>query len=187
MTEKKTTNSYAKPMYAAAGAGELAVEQLKKLPETATKLTSRVQTGLKKIDLTEVRDDLENLTDRVRAELNQLRTRITEARREGTAEVRGDASKIRLNAQSAVSELVDTAQKQLQAATKQAAEIYEDLAVRGVKVLGETRVRGTSTGKGDRHVVKVEASRPAAKSTRSVDRKPAPKSTNKSTGSSSGK
>ncbi|HEX2419007.1 MAG TPA: hypothetical protein VHJ83_12940, partial [Micromonosporaceae bacterium] len=87
MTERKTSNSYAKPMYAVAGAGELAVQQLRKLPETATRLTNQVQTQLKKIDLAEVRDDLENLTDRVRAELNQLRTRIAEARKEGTAEV----------------------------------------------------------------------------------------------------
>jgi len=184
MTERKTSNSYAKPMYAVAGAGELAVQQLRKLPETATRLTNQVQTQLKKIDLAEVRDDLENLTDRVRAELNQLRTRIAEARKEGTAEVRGDAYKLRLNAQSAVNELVDTAQKQLQAATKQAAEIYEDLAVRGVKVLEETRVRGTADV-GERRTVKVEATRPAPKATPA--RKPVKKTATKSTDSSNGK
>jgi ElaB/YqjD/DUF883 family membrane-anchored ribosome-binding protein len=180
MTEKKTSNSYAKPMYVVAGAGELAVEQLRKLPETATRLTSRVQTQLRKIDLGEVRDDLENLTDRVRTELTQLRTRIADARKEGTAEVRGDAQKFRLNAQSAVTELVDNAQKQFQAATKQAADLYEELAVRGVKVLGETRVRKAGES-AERHTVKVEASRPEPKS--APARKPARKTATKSTGS----
>lgn len=172
-TEKKTSNSYAKPMYAAAGAGELAIEQLRKLPETATKLTNRVQAELKKFDLAEVRDELESLGDRVRTELDQIRTRIAEARKEGTAEVRGDAYKLRLNAQSAVNELVDTAQKQFRAATQQAVDLYEDLAVRGVKVLGETRVRQTS-GTGERHAVKVETRRTPVKKT--APRKTATKS-----------
>lgn len=157
-TPRKTTR-YPKPLAAAAGAGELALEQLRKLPETATRLSGRVRSELNKFDLAEVRDDLGTVTDKVKAEVSQLRTRIDQTRRKSTAEVRRDADKARDNAQTAVNEFVDTAQRQLRAATKQAAEFYDDLAARGVKVLSDTRV-GRASGRGGSHAAKPAAPKP---------------------------
>ena len=148
MTTQK--NKYPKAVYAVAGAGELAYEQLKKLPETATKLRNRVEVQLKKIDLAEVRGkveteakdlrgkvqtELDTISGRVKTRVTELRGRINEARTKRST----DADKFRANAQDAVNGIVETAQKQLKTATKQATEVYEGLATRGAKVIGDTQ------------------------------------------------
>ncbi|MGH3716983.1 MAG: hypothetical protein ACRDT4_26515 [Micromonosporaceae bacterium] len=172
-TTKKSTRTYPRPVYAAAGVGELAVEQIKKLPETATKLRNRVEVELKKIDVAELREkvqseakelpgkvqseakelrgkvgteakqlrgkvqtEVKNLRGKVQTEVEQLRGKIADVRKKGVSEVRTDADKFRANAQDAVSDLVETAQKQFKAATKQATEVYDGLATRGEKLFG---------------------------------------------------
>lgn len=174
-TTKKNTRTYPRSVYAAAGVGELAVEQIKKLPETASKLRTRVETELGKIDLVDLRGkvqseakelpgkvqteakqlrgkvgteakqlrgkvqtELDSLTGKVKTEVTQLRGKIADVRKKGVSEVRTDADKFRANAQDKVSDLVETAQKQFKAATKQATEVYEGLATRGQKLFGET-------------------------------------------------
>ncbi|MGH3736492.1 MAG: hypothetical protein ACRDT6_12880 [Micromonosporaceae bacterium] len=165
MTTKKSTRTYPRPVYAAAGAGELALEQLKKLPETATKLRDRVETELGKIDLAELREKVQteakdlptkvqteakdlrgkvqtqakDLRGKVQTQAKDLRGRVADVRKKGVAEVRTDADKFRANAQDAVSDLVETAQKQFKAVTKQATEVYEGLATRGEKLFGDTK------------------------------------------------
>ncbi|MGH3655330.1 MAG: hypothetical protein ACRDUA_01605 [Micromonosporaceae bacterium] len=149
-TDKTTNRTYPKPVYAAAGAGEMAVEQLKKLPVAATKLRTRVESELKKIDLADVRGKVQHevnelpgkartefvsISDKVRTEVTQLRGRIADARRKGAAEVRTDADKLRSRSTDAVSEFLDVAQKQFKAASKQAVQVYEGLASRGKHVI----------------------------------------------------
>ena len=158
MTTQKTQRP--KPVYAVAAVGDLAVEQLKKLPETASALRTRVETEfsdlqakIKKVDLTEVRGkvqtqvnelpekvkdlrgkvrtELDSLTDKVKTEVSQLRHRVEDVRSKRV----GDLDKFRTNAQDTANDFVDSAQKQLKAATKQATEVYEGLVSRGVKVL----------------------------------------------------
>lgn len=175
-TTKKTTRTYPRPVYAAAGVGELAVEQFKKLPETASKLRTRVETELGKLDLVELREkvqseakelpakvqteakqlrgkvgteakqlrgkvrtELDSLTGKVKTEVEQLRGKFADVRKKGVSEVRTDADKFRANAQDAVSDLVETAQKQFKTVTKQATEVYEGLATRGEKLLGDAK------------------------------------------------
>lgn len=140
MTTKKT--QYAKPVYAVAAVGDLAVEQLRKLPETATRLRTRVesefgglQSKVKQVDLAEVRGkvrtELDDLTGRVKTEVTQLREKVQDVR---SKRVEG-IDKLRANAQDAATGIVDTAQKQFQVVTRQASEVYQGLVTRGVKVL----------------------------------------------------
>lgn len=121
-------NTYPKSLYAAAGAGELAFEKLRKLPETATKLRGKVQDEVQKIDLDDVRT-------RVRTEVAQLRGRLDEVRRKGATEARFDAQRFRGSAEKTVNGIVESAQRQFLAASKQVTEVYEDLAQRGEQVL----------------------------------------------------
>ncbi|MQA24866.1 MAG: hypothetical protein GEU94_05215 [Micromonosporaceae bacterium] len=142
MTMKKT--QYAKPVYAVAAVGDLAVEQIKKLPETATRLRTRVesefgglQDKVKQVDLAEVRGkvrtELDDLTGRVKTEVTQLREKVQGARAKRVENI----DKLRANAQDTATGLMDTAQKQFKVVTKQAAEVYQGLVTRGAKVLGK--------------------------------------------------
>lgn len=170
-------NPYPKSVYAAAGAGELALEQLRKLPETATKLRDKVQVELQRIDLADVRS-------RVQTEVSQLRGRLDEARKKGTAEARFDTARFRDTAQTTVNELMDNAQRQLTVASRQLTEVYEDLAHRGEKVLGNGQTSGNGKASDNGKASASQGTVSKATVSKATSKKTAPRSTAKTPRSS---
>ena len=131
-------NNYPRPLYAVAGAGDLAVEQLRKLPAVAEKLRQKVQNEWSKVDLAQVRGRVEaevtELPNRVRSEMAQLRVKIADVRKKGISQMRING--FGATAQVAVNDIVEAAQQQLKVATRQLTEVYLDLAQRGEKAFG---------------------------------------------------
>ncbi|MGH3662911.1 MAG: hypothetical protein ACRDT8_25025 [Micromonosporaceae bacterium] len=154
----QSAKQHTKPVYAAAAVGDMAVEQIKKLPETATKLRSRMehefddlQGRIKNLDVDQMRGwvmtELDALADRVKGGVDQWRGKARTSGAKRTSGMRGDLDKFRATAQDTASDLAGTARKQFMAATKQAADVYEGLAARGEKVLGNGKatVRSVQT------------------------------------------
>lgn len=110
-----------KPFYAAAGAGDLVVEevtrQLRRLPDTVVELRGRAT-----------------------AAATQAREKVT-----GTVtdmNVRSDLARVRQAARDRAAALAVAAQRQANVASERGAALYEQLAARGAKVVNSARPMG---------------------------------------------
>jgi heparin binding hemagglutinin HbhA len=109
-TQTANTKRIPNPVYAAAGAGDLAYRQLRKLPAKVAELRGKV-TELRPVILEAVREPkLRADVDRLRADVDRLRSAA-----------RRNAANLRVGAQSA---------------QQRAAAVYGDLVARGERVVG---------------------------------------------------
>lgn len=103
-----------KPFYAAAGAGDLVVEQvtrqLRRLPDT-----------------------VEELRGRATGAAAEARTRVTDTA--SGIDVRADLARVRQAARDRAAALAVAAQRQATVASERGAALYEQLAARGAKVM----------------------------------------------------
>ena len=111
------------PIYAAAGAGDLAMERLRKLPGKVAELQDRVQTELPG-RLTELQDKVTQKVAEIPSLVAELRQRVVDA---DTDKLRDSA---RRNAQTVLANA--------QAAQKRAQEIYAQLVAHGEEVVGRS-------------------------------------------------
>jgi heparin binding hemagglutinin HbhA len=109
MNVKTEPRKIPNPLYAAAGAGELAYEQLRRLPERVAELRGRV------------------------AELRPVAEAVTE--RVSERKLRADIDKLRDSARRNAQVFVSSAQ----VAQKQAAAVYDELVARGERVVAGAR------------------------------------------------
>ena len=114
------------PLYAAAGAGDIAIERLRKLPEKVAGLQERVNA---------LQDELPGrvtkLQDRVTAKVAEIPAIVAEFRQRV---VDSDADKFRESAKRNAGIMMTNAQ----AAQEKAAAFYADLVARGEQVVGRT-------------------------------------------------
>lgn len=109
-TTKSTTRKIPNPLYAAAGAGDLAYEQLRKLPAQVAQLRARVE---------------------------ELRPAVAGAVSEGN--LRTDLDRLRVLARRNAAHLLSSAQLGAQVAQNRAMAVYSDLVARGEKVVTTAR------------------------------------------------
>ncbi|MER7002155.1 hypothetical protein ABT297_03790 [Dactylosporangium sp. NPDC000555] len=109
-TTKSTTRKIPTPLYAAAGAGDLAYEQLRKLPGQVAHLRARVE---------------------------ELRPAVAGAVSEGN--LRDDLDRLRGMARRNASSFLASAQAGAQVAQDRAIAVYSDLVARGEKVVSTAR------------------------------------------------
>jgi heparin binding hemagglutinin HbhA len=110
VTTKTTTRKIPTPLYAAAGAGDLAYQQLRKLPAQVAQLRARVE---------------------------ELRPAVAGAVSDGN--LRGDLEKLRETARRNAATFLATAQQGAQVAQVRAVAVYTDLVARGEKVVSTAR------------------------------------------------
>ena len=110
MTTKTTTRKIPTPLYAAAGAGDLAYQQLRKLPAQVAQLRARVE---------------------------ELRPAVAGAVSEGN--LRGDLTKLGDAARRNAASFLASAQAGAQVAQDRAVAVYTDLVARGEKVVSTAR------------------------------------------------
>jgi heparin binding hemagglutinin HbhA len=142
MTEPKTTNIPA-PLYAAAGAGDLAYRQLRKLPTLYADLSGKAaNNGVE-------------LRERAVATSTELRERAVEALREANRQANEAAAKLRAN-DFDVERLREAAIRNAaafvagaQAAQERAVAVYGELVARGEKVVGTGIVEAADTVNAD--------------------------------------
>lgn len=126
-----TRTKYPNPFYAAAGAGDLALEKLRELPEQLTVFTDRARAA--RGDVHGLREratgELNQLGGRAVAELGNLSGRAAEARQAlADIDVRKDLAKARVVAERNVKTFAVQAQK-----------AYETLVARGTRVVDGQR------------------------------------------------
>ncbi|MEV8513351.1 hypothetical protein [Dactylosporangium sp. NPDC051484] len=109
-TTKSTTRKIPTPLYAAAGAGDLAYEQLRKLPAQVAHLRTRVE---------------------------ELRPAVAGAVSEGN--LRDDLDRLRGMARRNAASFLASAQAGAQVAQDRAVAVYSDLVARGEKVVSTAR------------------------------------------------
>jgi heparin binding hemagglutinin HbhA len=132
MTET-TKNKIPGPLYAAAGAGDLAYQQLRKLPAVLNELSGKAATSR-----TELRERGAELRERAAASSTELRERARSAaaqlrtNRPATGEL--DIERLRETARRNMAAFVASAQ----AAQEKATAVYEDLVARGAQVVGHS-------------------------------------------------
>jgi hypothetical protein len=138
MTEPKTKNIPA-PVYAAAGAGDLAYRQLRKLPALYADLSGRAANNG-----TELRDELQK---RAADAVRQANATLRQAN-EAAAKLRGtefDVDRLRDAAMRNAAAFVAGAQ----AAQERAVALYAELVSRGEKVVGTGIVEAADTVNAD--------------------------------------
>jgi hypothetical protein len=150
MSEQESKTKIPAPFYAAAGAGDLAYQQLRKLPGVVNELTGRAVTSgaelrVKTSDLRERTVELrekaatgtaelrDKARDRAAATLRAANTTATELR-ERAATTDLDLDRLRAMARRNADNLVTRAQ----AAQEKAVAVYDDLVARGARVIGGT-------------------------------------------------
>jgi len=131
MTKPESTTKIPAPIYAAAGAGDLAIERLRKLPERVAQLQDRLQAELPG-RITVLQDKITQRVAELPALVAELRQRVVDA----------DADKLREGARRNAQLVLTNAQ----AAQEKAAAIYAGLVARGEQVVGRgTPGHGTQT------------------------------------------
>jgi hypothetical protein len=110
MTTSTTTRKIPTPLYAAAGAGDLAYQQLRKLPEHVAQLRARVE---------------------------ELRPAVTDAVAE--TKLRADLDRLRGVARRNAESILANAQAGAQVAQDRAVAVYAELVNRGTKVVAGGR------------------------------------------------
>jgi len=135
MTDETKTRIPA-PLYAAAGAGDVAYQQLRKLPAVVTELRGRATTGT-----ADLRADLR---ERAAATLKAANETATDLRERATR-TEFDADRLRELARRNAHAMVAGAQ----AAQARAVEVYHQLVVRGEKVVGGGVVQAADTVNAD--------------------------------------
>jgi heparin binding hemagglutinin HbhA len=146
MSQQESKTKIPAPFYAAAGAGDLAYQQLRKLPGVVNELTGRAVTGgaelrVKTSDLRERTVELREkaatgsaeLRDKAAATLRAANTTATELR-ERAATTDLDLDRLRVVARRNADNLVTRAQ----AVQEKAVSVYGDLVARGARVIGGT-------------------------------------------------
>ena len=135
---------YPRPFYAAAGVGDLAAEQLRRLPERVAGLQEWARTefagsgGKARTELAELGG---KLGDRLGSGLAQARSRAGHVGETlGEVDVRADLKRISDAARRRAGELSVTAQRNLVTAQVRATELYDGLVSRG-----ETLIEGVVT------------------------------------------
>ncbi len=111
------------PLYAAAGAGDLAIERLRTVPERVAKLQDRLQA--------ELPDRVNELQDKITQRVAELPAFVAELRQRV---IDTDTDKLRESAQRNAAAFRSNAQ----IAQERAAAIYADLVARGEQVVGRT-------------------------------------------------
>jgi uncharacterized protein YoxC len=119
----ETTNKIPAPIYAAAGAGDLAIERLRKLPERVAVLQERIQD--------ELPGRLNVLQDKVTQKVAEIPSLVAELRQRV---VDTDTDKLRDAARRNAHVVLTNAQ----AAQEKAAAIYAELVTRGEQVVGRS-------------------------------------------------
>jgi heparin binding hemagglutinin HbhA len=128
-----STTKYPRPFYAAAGFGDMAAEQVRRLPERVA--------GFQEWARTEGRAELTELGGRIGTGLAQVRSRAGHVGDTlGDVDVRADLRRIGDAARRRAADLSVTAQRNLVTAQARAAEVYGELVNRG-----ETLVEGVRT------------------------------------------
>jgi heparin binding hemagglutinin HbhA len=142
MSEPKTTNIPA-PLYAAAGAGDLAYRQLRKLPDLYVDLAGKAV------------DNGADLRERAVATTAELRERAAEAVREANRQANEAAAKLRI-ADFDVERLREAAMRNAaafvagaQAAQDRAVAVYGELVARGERLVGTGIVEAADTVNAD--------------------------------------
>ena len=125
MPNNETTKIPA-PLYAAAGAGDIAIERLRKLPEKVAQLQERVNTLSDQFP-----GRVSTLQEKVTAKVAEVPSLVAELRQRV---VDADADKLRESAKRNAQTLLT----QAQAAQERAAAIYADLIARGEVVVGRS-------------------------------------------------
>lgn len=122
------------PVYAAAGASDLAAEQLKKLPDRVSGLSKWARSGLAegrgRAELTELRSRFETNFRTWRGKASDLGAGLADR------DVRADLHKIRETAQRRAGEFVDATGRNAAVAQVRAARLYGELVARGENLLG---------------------------------------------------
>jgi hypothetical protein len=114
------------PLYAAAGAGEIAIERLRKLPEKVAAFQERMNTLSE-----ELPGRVNTLQEKVTAKVAEVPSLVAELRQRF---VDADTDKLRESAKRNG----QTLRTQAQAAQERAAAIYADLVARGEVVVGRS-------------------------------------------------
>jgi heparin binding hemagglutinin HbhA len=120
---KTDTTKIPGPLYAAAGAGDLAIERLRKVPAKVAELQERFQT--------EFPGRVNVLQDKITARVAELPAIVAEFRQRV---VDTDADKLRESARRNA----DVVRTNAQAAQEKATAIYAELVARGTQVVGRT-------------------------------------------------
>jgi hypothetical protein len=126
MTTTETTPKIPAPIYAAAGAGDIAIERLRKLPERITVLQERVNAFQDELPgrFTVIQDKVTQKVAEIPSLVAELRQRVVDTDTDKLREsARRNANVVRTNAQ---------------AAQEKAAAIYADLVTRGEQVVGRS-------------------------------------------------
>jgi heparin binding hemagglutinin HbhA len=124
MTTTETTTKIPAPLYAAAGAGDLAMERLRKLPERLTVLQERVNAFQDELPgrFNEIQDKVTQKVAEIPSLVAEFRQRVVDTDTDKLREsARRNANVVRTNAQ---------------AAQEKAAAIYAELVTRGEQVVG---------------------------------------------------
>jgi hypothetical protein len=146
MTDQTKTR-FPAPLYAAAGAGDLAYQQLRKLPAVLTELSDRAAAQLRTVNDT-------------------ANTRATSLRDKASAT---DLDKLRTNAASSAVTLAQVAQDRAMA-------LYTALVARGEKVVGSGVVGAADVVNADLETTEEPtAVETAVETAQAIDAKPAPK------------
>src|SRR5215475_3931088 len=111
------------PLYAAAGAGDIAIERLRKLPEKVAQLQEDLPSRVSV------------LQDRVTARVAEVPSIVAELRQRV---VDADTDKLRENARRNAETFFAQAQAQAKTAQERAVALYADLVTRGEQVVGRS-------------------------------------------------
>ncbi|WIM96123.1 hypothetical protein ACTOB_008283 [Actinoplanes oblitus] len=156
MTEQTKTKIPA-PLYAAAGAGDLAYQQLRKLPAVLTELSDRAVASLRTANV-----QAGELQKKAAERATELQSKAATA----------DFAAIRSNAQTAATALAQVAQERAVAA-------YVALVARGEKVVGTGIVESADVVNADIETTEapkaVEAAEATVEEAKAVEATPAPK------------
>jgi heparin binding hemagglutinin HbhA len=117
----KNDNKIPGPLYAAAGAGDLAIERLRKLPEKVAALQEQLP------------DRVSVLQDKVTAKVAEVPSIVAELRQRV---VDADTEKLRESAKRNAETFFSQAQAQAKVAQEKAVSLYADLVARGEQVVG---------------------------------------------------
>lgn len=140
MTEQTKTRIPA-PLYAAAGAGDLAYEQLRKLPTVVTELRGKATVGTA---------DLRHRAAATREELRERAAATLKAANSTAADLRGkagtnDIDRVREAARRNAAVVLAEAK----AAQARAVEVYLELVARGERVVGSGVIQAADTVNAD--------------------------------------
>lgn len=117
----KNDNKIPGPLYAAAGAGDFAIERLRKLPEKVAALQEQLP------------DRVSVLQDKVTAKVAEVPSIVAELRQRV---VDADTDKLRESAKRNAETFFSQAQAQAKVAQEKAVSLYADLVARGEQVVG---------------------------------------------------